>query len=171
VVTAAAKESAPVVIENDGVELRAVEIGGAGRSEELARAVVDSWNLSDWVAYRALLADAFRYTEAASGHQIDDVDQVLAGWRRVKEAFPDASAEIIDILVRSDTTIVGVVWRATHTGPVRTTEGLESPSYKRIMVADVVALTWLDEKITAERHNIGFPSVVEPMLAVTGERR
>jgi predicted ester cyclase len=140
------------------------------RLDELARAVVDCWNRSDWSAYRALSGPRFVYEEVGSGRRVEDVDELLMGWQRLRAAFPDASAEVVDVLVRGDVTVAGLVWRATHTGLVLTADGIESPSYKKLQVADVISTRWRDEHIVSERHNLGFMSVVAPVLEVTSAR-
>jgi SnoaL-like polyketide cyclase. len=140
---------------------------GIGPAER-ARALVDSWNRSDWAAYRAMTDPAYVYEERASGLRVPDVDEVVRRWQRVKVGFPDAAADIVDVLVSDRTTMIGVVWRATHSGPVQTAEGIESPSYKRIKAADVIVVSWRSGRVATEHHDLGFLSVLEPALAVSG---
>ena len=136
--------------------------------DELSRTVVACWNREDWDAYAGLAGPGFAYEEAASGRRVEDLDAVLAAWRRVREAFPDATADVVDVLVRGAVTVTGVVWRATHTGPVQTPAGLESPTYMKVHLADVITTTWRDGRMVTERHNLGFPSVLAPVLVATG---
>ena len=134
----------------------------------LSRALVEAWNHADWSAYRALTAGEYRYEETGSGRRIDDVDAVLAHWRHVRNIFPDVSAEIVDVLARGDTSVVGLVWRAIDSTPVGTPDGVESPSYKRIRIGDSITLTWRGRWLTTERHQIGVLSVLAAIPAVTG---
>jgi predicted ester cyclase len=134
----------------------------------LSRTVVAAWNRADWSTCRALTAEDYRYEEIGSGRRIDDIDAVLADWRQIRAAFPDVRAEIVDVLAHGDTSVVGLVWSATHTAPVETPHGLESPSYKRIRIGDALALIWRGRLLTTERHQIGFLSVLAAMPAVTG---
>jgi predicted ester cyclase len=127
----------------------------------LSRTVVAAWNRADWSTCRDLTASGYRYEEVCSGRRIDDVDAVLADWRQIRAAFPDVRAEIVDVLAHGDTSVVGLVWRATQSAPV---DGLGSPSYKRLSIGDSVALTWHGRRLVTERHHLGFLSV----LAVTG---
>jgi hypothetical protein len=154
------RDAAPAANEDDRAGAPATGLA------DRARAVVDCWNRSDWTAYRALLADGFCYTELGSGRCVDDVDELLAGWRRTKAAFPDAEAEVVDVLERDHAALVGLVWRATHRGAVRTPQGPESPSYARLRIADLVVLTWRDEQLVEERHRLGFPSVADVLSPV-----
>jgi predicted ester cyclase len=135
----------------------------------LSRSVVEAWNRADWSTYRALASPGYSYEEAGSGRRIDDIDAVAADWRRVRTVFPDVRAEIVDVLAHGDNSVVGLVWRATHSAPVDTPDGLESPSYKRIRIGDSVALTWHDSRLATERHHLGFLSVLAAVPAVTGE--
>jgi hypothetical protein len=134
----------------------------------LSRIIVEAWNRADWITYRALTAPGYRYEEAGSGRRIDDVDVVLAEWRQVRGVFPDVSAEIVDVLNHGDRSVVGLVWRATHSAPVDTPDGVESPSYKRIRIGDSVAMTWHGRLLVTERHHFGFLSVLAAVPAVTG---
>jgi hypothetical protein len=145
-----------------------VTVERAAEVDALSRALVGAWNRADWSAYRALTAVAYRYEETGSGRRIDDVNAVLADWRRVRGAFPDVRAEIVDVLAHGDTSVVGLVWRATHSAPLDTPDGVESPSYKRIRVGDSITLTWRGRRLATERHGIGFLSVLAAIPAVTG---
>ncbi|MDT7577073.1 MAG: SnoaL-like polyketide cyclase [Pseudonocardiales bacterium] len=142
--------------------------GRACEVDALSRALVGTWNRADWSAYRALTAGEYCYEETGSGRRIDDVDLVLADWRRVRSVFPDVGAELVDVLTRGDTSVVGLVWRATHSAPVETADGVESPSYKRIHIGDSVTLTWQGGLLATEHHQIGFLSVLAAIPAVMG---
>jgi SnoaL-like polyketide cyclase len=118
-------------------------------------------------ACRALAAPAYRYEEATSGRRIDDIDAVVADWRRLRAVFPDVDAEIVDVLAHGDTSVIGLVWRATHTTPVHTPAGPQAPSYKRIRIGDSVSLTWGGGRLVTERHQLGFLSVLAALPAFT----
>lgn len=117
-------------------------------------AVVDAWNDADWPAYRALTADDYRYEDPGAARGIDDV---LAEWRRVRRAFPDVRAEVVDVLVSGDAALVGLVWHATEGGP----------SAKRLRVGDAVTLRWSGRRLAAERHRVGILAVLGAVPAVT----
>lgn len=142
--------------------------GRPAEVDALSRSLVETWNRADWSGYRELTADGYRYEETGSGRQIDDIDAVLADWRQVRGVFPDVSAELVDVLGHGDTSVVGLVWRATHSAPVDTPDGIESPSYKRIRIGDSVTLTWRGRQLATERHRIGFLSVLAAIPVVTG---
>lgn len=143
----------------------------AARDAELAtlsRALVDAWNRADWPTYRTLTAHKYRYDEIASGRRIDDIDVVVADWRLLRSIFPNATAEVVDVLTHDDTSIVGLIWRATHSAPVCTLDGIESPSYKRLSIADSVTLSWRGRHLASERHHLGFLSVLSAVPALRG---
>jgi hypothetical protein len=126
----------------------------------LSHALVEAWNHANWPDYRALTAPAYRYEEAASGRRIGDIDAVVVDWRQLRAVFPDIDAEIADVLTHGDTSVVGLVWRATHSAPVHTPAGPEAPSYKRIRVTDTVRLTWDSGQLVTERHQLGILSIL-----------
>lgn len=136
----------------------------SGGREQLARAVIESWNHADWAGYRALTGPGFVYEEAGTGRRVTDVENLLAGWRRLKGAFPDAAAEITRIQVESDLTVAYVIWRASQTGPLPTATGPEPPSYKKIQVADLISVRWQHHKVVFERHHLGFLSLMAPLI-------
>lgn len=133
----------------------------------LSRTLVEAWNRADWPACRALAAPAYRYEEATTGRRIDDIDAVVADWRRLRAVFPDVDAEIADVLAHGDTSVIGLVWRATHTTPVHTPAGPQAPSYKRIRIGDSVSLTWDGGRLATERHQLGILSVLAALPAFT----
>lgn len=134
----------------------------------LSRALVDAWNRADWSTYRALTAHGYCYEEIGSGRRIDDVDVVVADWRLLRSTFPDVTAEVVDVLAHGDTSVVGLVWRATDSAPVCTPNGIESPSYKRMRIADSVTLSWHGRHLAFERHHLGFLSVLSAVPALRG---
>lgn len=133
--------------------------------DTFTRALVNTWNHADWPGYRAMTANEYRYEEIASGRRIDNIDIVLADWHRVRAAFSSVGAELVDVVTHGDTSVVSLVWQATHIAPVDTPDGLESPSYKRIRIGDFTTLTWHDRRLATERHQIGFLSIVAAIQA------
>lgn len=138
--------------------------------EQLTRAVIESWNQADWASYRALTGPGFVYEEAGTGRRVTDLEDLLAGWRRLKCAFPDATAQITYIHADDDLTVACVIWRATQTGPLPTTTGPEPPSYKKVQVADLIAMRWQHHQVVFERHHLGFLSLMAPLLGGPGSR-
>jgi SnoaL-like domain len=84
--------------------------------EQLVRTVIGCWNRADWPGYRALAGPGYVYEEAGTGRRVEDAEAVLAGWGRLKTAFPDATAEIVQTRVERDVTVVGVIWRPPQPG-------------------------------------------------------
>lgn len=138
--------------------------------EKLTRTVIDCWNRSDWAGYRALSGPGFGYEEAGTGRRVADVEAVLVGWDRLKTGFPDATAEIVQVRSEPGVTVVGVIWRATQNGPLCTATGIEPPSYKKVQVWDLITFRWLDGLVVRERHQLGFLSLMAPLLDGGGER-
>ncbi len=136
--------------------------------EKLARSVIECWNRSDWAGYRALTGPGYVYEEAGTGRRVEDVAAVLAGWGRLKTAFPDAAAEIVQMRSEGDTAVTEVIWRATQTGPLYTATCVESPSYKKVQVWDLITMCSQHNRVVTERHNHGFLSLMAPLLDGAG---
>ena len=64
-----------------------------------------------------------------------------------------------------------MIWRATQTGPRHTAAGIESPSYKKVQEWDLIAMQWRDRRVVAERHQLGFLSLMAPLLDGTAPAR
>ena len=126
--------------------------GGVERDlEQLARTHVARCSRGCWTAVRAMTASGYAYCEAGSGRRIDDVDEVLAAWQRLRAAAPDVRAHVGPVVAGTDVTVADVLWSATLAG-------------RRLRVADRVWALWADRRLAAEWHEVGILSLVAPLV-------
>ncbi len=132
--------------------------------QELTRTVIEAWNRSDWSTYRSAVGPAFVHEELSTGHRIDDIDEVVRHWRRLKAVFPDSAAEVVAIGQLGPRTVAGVIWRAVQSAPTYVGTQIAPPTYKTITARDVITMTWRDGRLESEQHQLGFLSLVAPLL-------
>jgi hypothetical protein len=119
-------------------------------TEAAAREVVRCWEDGDGDAYRRLAAPDLRYREAG-GRTLAGPDGVVDRWGPLHAAYPDLWGEVLDLRVQRDTTLLAVLWRAVQSGP----SGGEPPTYRRLVVGDVVVLQWAGGRLVQEWHRPG----------------
>jgi len=132
--------------------------------EELTRTLIEAWNCSDWSTYRAAAGPAFVHKELTTGQCTDDVEEVVRRWQRFKAVFPDIAAEIVAIGQLGPCTVVGVIWRAVQSAPTFDGTRIEPPTYKSITARDVITMCWRDGRLESEQHQLGFLSLMAPLL-------
>lgn len=138
---------------------------GASELERLARRCIDAWNRSDPQAYRDLTDPGFVYTDNAGRRRVDDLKALFAEWKRLRAAFPDATAETVEVMVEGNLmTVAGVVWRATQSGLLFSESGPVEPSFKCFHLADVIATRWRDGRAVKDQHHVGLLALLAPLL-------
>lgn len=98
-----------------------------------------------------MVGPGYAYCEAGIDRGIDDLDDVITGWRRLKAACPDLHGDVGYVHVEGDVTVAEVVWSATHAG-------------KRVRVVDRVWTHWAGGLLVAEWHETGILSLLDPLL-------
>jgi steroid delta-isomerase-like uncharacterized protein len=86
------------------------------RLEQMARDGIEAFNRSDWDAARALMTPSYVYEEVGTGLRTEGAEEQLRSQQQWKEAAPDATGEILRIVVDGDTVVTEIRWRGTHTG-------------------------------------------------------
>lgn len=132
--------------------------------EKAARLIVDCWNRGDWPRFRQLAGPGYEYSEVGTGRRVTEVEDVVTAWSRLRQGFPDMSAEVLDVRVDGDETACVLVWRAVQSAPLPGPAGPLAPSYKRIVLGDVVGLGWRDGRLVRECHRHGILSLLAPLL-------
>lgn len=132
--------------------------------EKASRLVVDCWNRGDWPRYRQLVGPGYEYSEVGTGRHVTDVEDVVMGWTRLRQGFPDTSAELLEARAYGDEVACALVWRAVQSAPLPTSAGLLPPSYKRIVLGEVIVLGWSNGRLVRERHRHGILSLIAPLL-------
>jgi hypothetical protein len=126
---------------------------------QLVRARVAYCNEGDWAAVRALTGAGYAYCEAGTGGRIDDIDEVLTALGRLRAAAPDTHTEVEVVHTEGDLAVAELVWNATL-------------MERQLRVVDRVWTRWADGKVIAEWHEVGFLTLVAPLVdAAVAERR
>ena len=126
-------------------------------ADALTRAVVDCWNRADWAAYRDLTAPGFTYREQGSGRVLDDVDLVVAAWRRLRTR---PRAEVVQVRSEGADSVACVVWRVT--------DGAEPTEHRTLQLWDLVAFRWERGRVLTETHRTGLLSLLDAGEPVPG---
>ncbi len=119
--------------------------------EAAAREVVRCWEDGDADGYRRLAAPDLRYREAGGG-TLAGPDAVVARWGPLRAAHPDLGGEVLDLRVQAGATLLAVVWRAVRSAP----EAGGPPTFRRLVVGDVVVLRWEGARLVEEWHHPGL---------------
>lgn len=134
--------------------------------EQQARESVAVFDRSDWDGARALIAPDVVYEETGSGRVIEGVETVIAALQAWKEALPDVTGEVTRVLVDGDTTVLEIVWRGTHTGPLATPNGPLPASGGTIETWATMWQRWDGDRIVHERHHLDTLSMLAQMGAL-----
>ena len=120
--------------------------------EKGARESVDAFNRGDWDAVRDLAGPAFVFEEVATGRRYDDTESTVAALGDWRIAFPDATGEVVGLVVDADTTAIQIIWRGTHDGSLATPNGSIPATGRTIEVGAVMWQSWQDNRLVLERH-------------------
>lgn len=134
--------------------------------EQQARESIAVFDRSDWDGVRALVAPDVVYEETGSGRVIEGVETVIAALQAWKEALPDATGEVKRVLVDGDTTVLEIVWRGTHTGPLATPTGPLPASGGTIETWATMWQRWDGDRIVHESHHLDMLAMLAQMGAL-----
>lgn len=132
--------------------------------EARARESVEAFNRGDWDTVRAMAAPTYVYEETGTGARYEGADAVIAALEAWKGAFPDATGEITRLCTDGETSVLEIVWRGTHSGPLETGAGVIPASGRPMEVWAVMWQEWADGLLVHERHHIDLLT----MLATIG---
>jgi steroid delta-isomerase-like uncharacterized protein len=119
---------------------------------EVANRLLEAFNVGDWDAFRAAIADDVVYVESGTGRRIEGAEAYLAlcqGWRR---AIPDVRGTVLRSLDGDGLVAQEVTWVGTHDGPLPTPTG-DIPPTGRPLTVD--ATLWVETRgdAVAEVHH------------------
>lgn len=136
--------------------------------ELLARRSVEAFDRGDWDDVRALAGDGYVYEEIGTGRRYDGIDETLVALQEWKAAFPDASGEVTRVVTEGDTTVMEIVWRGTHTGPLQTPAGTVPATGRSIEVEASMWHRWDDGRVVSERHYIDVMAMLNQLGLLPG---
>lgn len=122
--------------------------------ELLARRSVEAFDRGDWDDVRALAGAGYVYEEIGTGRRYEGIEATITALQEWKSAFPDASGEVMRVVTEGDTTVMEIVWRGTHSGPLQTPAGTVPPTGRQMEVWASMWHRWEDGRVVAERHHL-----------------
>lgn len=129
-----------------------------------ARRSIEAFDRADWATFRELFHPEMVYEETGSGARVEGLDAFIEKSQEWRSALPDVHGEIVRILVDGDMTVLEVIWRGTHTGPLGTPAGPVAPSGAAVEVWATVWQRWDGGQVVGYRHHLD----VLTMLAQIG---
>jgi len=132
----------------------------------IAEAIITAFNTSDWARFRAALAPDVIYQETGTGRRTESADaylQLLQGW---KQAFPDATGTIRNVVAQGNTVAQEVEWAGTQTGDMPTPAGVLPASGKQIAVLASLWYTIQGDTIQEVHHHIDIMTMMAQLGAI-----
>ncbi len=134
--------------------------------EQQARRSIEAFNQADWATVRELCGPAMVYEETGTGERIEGLDAFIDKSREWRAVLPDCTGEITRMLLDGDTTVMEIVWRGTHSGPLPTPAGPVPPSGAAVEVWATMWQRWDGDKIVHERHHLDVLTLLAQVGAV-----
>jgi len=129
-----------------------------------ARRTIEAFGRRDWATFREVFAPELVYTETGTGRRIEGLETFIDTSEEWLAVLPDCTGEVTRLVHDRDTTVLEVVWRGTHTGPLDTPTGTVPPSGATVEIRATVWQTWAGDEVVAYDHHLD----VLTMLAQIG---
>jgi steroid delta-isomerase-like uncharacterized protein len=107
---------------------------------------------SDWASYRKTVTDDVIYEEEGTARKVTGADEYMKLLKEWKSAFPDAKANIKEIIATGDAVVAEVEWQATHKGAMPGAGGKIPPSNKSVRVPAVLVTRFDGDKTSSVHH-------------------
>ncbi len=132
----------------------------------IAEIAITAFNASDWAQFRAVLAPDVIYQETGTGRRTESADaylQLLEGW---KQAFPDATGTIRNVVAQGNTVVQEIEWTGTQTGDMATPAGILPASGKQIAVLASFWYTVQGNTIQELHHHLDIMTMMAQLGAI-----
>jgi steroid delta-isomerase-like uncharacterized protein len=132
----------------------------------IAETIITAFSNGDWAQFRAPLAPNVLYEETGTGRHTESADayvQLVQAW---KQAFPDATGTIRNVVASGNTVVQEVVWEGTQTGDMATPGGVLPASGKRITVRASVWYTFQGATIQEVHHHLDIMTMLQQLGAI-----
>jgi predicted ester cyclase len=106
------------------------------------------------------------YQETGTGRRAESADaylQLLQGW---KQAFPDATGTIRNVVANGNTVVQELEWTGTQTGDMPTPAGVLPASGKRIVVLASLWYTFQGDTIQEVHHHLDIMTMMAQLGAI-----
>ena len=128
---------------------------------------VEGFNAADWERWGRNLAPDVVYAETGTGRRIEGREPYLELCRDWRDALPDCKGTIRHVVASADTVAQEVLWKGTHTGPMRTPGGgtLEA-SGRRVTVEASLWARFEGDKIREIHHYFDVFALLQQVGAI-----
>ena len=141
----------------------------AGQRQDLADVAerfIVAFNNADWTQFRAAIAPNVVYEETGTGRRVESADtylELVKGW---KQALPDVTGTIRNVVAQGNTVVQEVVWEGTQTGEMATPGGVLPASGKRVSVLGSVWITFQGDTVQHISHHLDIMTMMTQLGAI-----
>ncbi len=132
----------------------------------IAETTITAFNSSDWAQFRAALAPDVIYHETGTGRRAESADAYLQLVQAWKQAFPDATGTIRNVVAHGNTVVHEVEWAGTQTGAMATPGGILPASGKQIAVLASLWYTFQGDTIQEVHHHLDVMTMLVQLGAI-----
>lgn len=133
---------------------------------QLARDSIEAFNKADWDQWRKLHTPNILYEEVATGRRMTGPDEILTGLKAWREAFPDLTGTITNLVVGDNEVAAEVEWKGTHRGMLKTPFGTIPASDKVNTTKAMLVLEVEKDRIVSDRHYFDFYGMLRQLGAL-----
>lgn len=135
-------------------------------AEELLRANIEAFNVGDFEAFGATLAEDAIYDEPGTHRRFESRDGTVGAASGWKDTFSDVEGAIESMTASGDTAIAEITWRGTHDGDFQTPDGPIAPTGNQITVRACMITTAKDGEIVETHHYFDLLTLLTQIDAV-----
>jgi steroid delta-isomerase-like uncharacterized protein len=132
----------------------------------IAETTIAAFNTSDWAQFRAVLAPDVIYQETGTGRRAESADAYLHLVQAWKQAFPNATGTIRNVVAQGNTVVHEVEWIGTQTGDMPTPAGVLPASGKQIAVMASLWYTIQGDTIKEVHHHLDIMTMMAQLGAI-----
>lgn len=132
----------------------------------IAESTITAFNAGDWAQFRAAVAPNVIYRETGTGRQAEGADayvELLQAW---KQAFPDATGMIRNVVAAGNIVVHEVEWAGAQTGAMATPGGILPASGRQIAVLASLWYTFQGGTIQEVHHHIDIMTMLMQLGAI-----
>jgi steroid delta-isomerase-like uncharacterized protein len=132
----------------------------------IAEITIMAFNTSDWAQFRAVLAPHVIYQETGTGRRAESADAYLQLVQAWKQAFPDATGTIHNVVAQGNMVVHEIEWAGTQTGDMPTPAGVLPASGKQITVLASLWYTIEGDTIQEVHHHMDVMTMLMQLGAI-----
>jgi steroid delta-isomerase-like uncharacterized protein len=138
-----------------------------GAGKDLWAEVETLLNKHDWQGLALLYASDAVLVDPTGRYE--GRDAIRAFMEALEKPFPDGRSETSRLVEEGDTVVAEYTWRCTHTGPLTSPDGTETPATgKTVELPGVAVVTVGNGKIVSERDYVDMASMMSQLGLMPG---